>query len=75
MFLINREGQVKKLKTRRGAAKRFTKTAKGYLKAHKGGHSHLLSSKNRKRKRSLKEPIILKSGGNYKRISTLMPYQ
>ncbi len=66
---------MKKLKTRRGVAKRFSRTAKGYLKAHKGGHSHLLSSKNRKRKRRLKDPDIIKSGRIRKRINILMPYQ
>ncbi len=66
---------MKKLKTRRGAAKRFTKTASGYLKAHKGGHSHLLSSKNRKRKRRLKSLTVIKSGSVYKNVKILIPYQ
>ncbi len=63
-----------KLKTKRSAAKRFKRTANGYIKAFKGGKSHLLSSKNRKRKRALKSAIILKSGKLYNNIGKLLPY-
>ncbi len=65
---------MKKLKTRRAAAKRFTKTASGAFKAHKGSHSHLLSSKNRKRKRTLKKLHLIKAGSIYQNLSRLMPY-
>ena len=40
-----------KIKTHRGAAKRFKKTASGRLKYNRPGHSHLLTGKSRKRKR------------------------
>ncbi len=66
---------MKKLKTRRAAAKRFKRTANGFLKARKSGHSHLLSSKNRKRKRRLKTPTIIKSGSTLKRVNAMMPYK
>ncbi len=63
-----------KLKSKRAAAKRFKKTANGYIKAFKGGKSHLLSSKKRKRKRTLKDAIVLKSGKLYNNIRRLLPY-
>ncbi len=66
---------MKKLKTRRSAAKRFKRTATGHLKARKAGHSHLLSSKDRKRKRRLKRPTIIKSGSALKRVNAMMPYK
>jgi len=40
-----------KIKTHRGAAKRFHTTASGRLKRKRPGHSHLLTCKARKRKR------------------------
>lgn len=63
-----------KLKTKRGAAKRLKKTANGYILAFKGGKSHLLSSKNRKRKRTLKKAIVLKKGKLYNNLRKLVPY-
>ena len=44
-----------KMKTRRGAAKRFTRTARGKLKMHKPFASHKLTKKSAKRKRSLRQ--------------------
>lgn len=45
-----------KIKTRRGAAKRFKITGKGRIKCGKAGKRHLLVSKTTKRKRHLREP-------------------
>ncbi len=42
-----------KLKTNRGAAKRFRKTAKGF-KSYSSGRRHNLGHKDRKRKRQLR---------------------
>ena len=42
-----------KLKTKRGAAKRFRKTAKGYKHAQ-SHHNHILTKKTTKRKRHLR---------------------
>jgi len=42
-----------KLKTKRGAAKRFRKTAKGYKHAQ-SHHNHILTKKSSKRKRHLR---------------------
>jgi large subunit ribosomal protein L35 len=45
-----------KLKSHRGAAKRFKPTGTGRLKFKKPGHSHILTSKSRKRKRQQRLP-------------------
>jgi large subunit ribosomal protein L35 len=51
-----------KLKTHKGAAKRFKKTGTGKIVRSKAYHSHLLSKKSRKRKRNLnKKEVIDKS--------------
>lgn len=44
-----------KMKTNRGAAKRFRKTAKGKLKHKKGYLRHILTKKSSKRKRRLRK--------------------
>ena len=43
-----------KLKTKRGAAKRFRKTAKGFKHAQ-SHHNHILTKKSSKRKRKLRQ--------------------
>jgi large subunit ribosomal protein L35 len=43
-----------KLKTNRGAAKRFSKTAKGGYKRSQGHRRHILTKKSTKRKRHLR---------------------
>jgi large subunit ribosomal protein L35 len=45
-----------KLKTNRGAAKRFKATASGGFKRRKSHLRHILTKKNRKRKRQLGKP-------------------
>lgn len=44
-----------KLKTNRGAAKRFKKTAKGRIVRAQSHHNHILTKKSPKRKRQLRE--------------------
>ena len=44
-----------KMKTNRGAAKRFKRTGKGKLKRNKAFKRHFLSKKSAKRKRSLRK--------------------
>ena len=44
-----------KLKTHRGAAKRFSLTAKGKVKRSKAFASHILTKKTTKRKRTLRK--------------------
>ncbi len=61
-----------KMKTHRGAAKRFKKTAKGKIKRSKAYASHLLGSKSPKRKRRLRKAGLV-SEKETKRISKLIP--
>ena len=44
-----------KMKTKRGAAKRFKVTASGKLKRHSACASHILTKKSRKRKRNMRK--------------------
>ena len=44
-----------KMKSHRGAAKRFSLTANGKVKRKKAYHSHILTSKSTKRKRKLRQ--------------------
>jgi large subunit ribosomal protein L35 len=62
-----------KLKTHRGAAKRFRRTASGKLKHKQPFHSHLLTGKGRKRKRQLKKPALL-TVTEAGRLKKLLPY-
>ncbi len=62
-----------KMKTNRGAAKRFSKTATGKIKRNCAFTSHILTSKSTKRKRNLRHSRIM-SPGDAKRIHTLLPY-
>jgi len=63
-----------KLKTHRGAAKRFKKTAGGGIKRAKAFKSHILTKKASKRKRQLDQPSQV-SDADLKRISRMIPYQ
>ncbi|SHM11745.1 LSU ribosomal protein L35P [Caldanaerovirga acetigignens] len=63
-----------KMKTHRGAAKRFNLTKKGKIKRAKAFKSHLLSHKSQKRKRRLRKPAFV-SKADYKRILQLIPYK
>jgi len=63
-----------KIKTRRGAAKRFGLTAKGKVKRNKAYASHILTKKTSKRKRGLRKAgLVSKSDMNG--IKKLVPYK
>jgi large subunit ribosomal protein L35 len=62
-----------KLKTHRGAAKRFTLTASGKVKRSKAFASHILTKKTTKRKRNLRKSTLVDSA-NHKAIKKLIPY-
>jgi large subunit ribosomal protein L35 len=48
-----------KLKNHKGVAKRFARTGTGKLMRRKAGRRHILTTKNRSRKRRLKDhPIV-----------------
>ncbi len=61
-----------KIKTSRGAAKRFKKTAKGKIKRRKAFTGHILTKKKRKRKRKLRKSALV-SKVDEKRIKYLIP--
>ncbi|HLC18782.1 MAG TPA: 50S ribosomal protein L35 [Thermodesulfobacteriota bacterium] len=50
-----------KIKTKRGAAKRFKLTASGKVKMKKSGLRHILTSKSAGNKRSLRKPGYVSS--------------
>ncbi len=62
-----------KLKSCRGAAKRFTVLKSGKIKRKKAYHSHILTSKTRKQKRNLRHGSLIdkRDSGQIKR---LLPY-
>jgi len=62
-----------KMKSNRGASKRFRATGGGGIKRAKAGKSHILTSKDRKRKRSLRKSSLVHST-NEKSIRRLLPY-
>jgi large subunit ribosomal protein L35 len=62
-----------KLKTNRGAAKRFKFTARGKIKHRKAYRSHILTSKEHKRKRQLRRPEHVDST-NVRQVKQLLPY-
>lgn len=62
-----------KMKTKRAAAKRFSKTGTGLLKRNKAYKSHILTKKSTKRKRNLRQAAITDST-NAKSMKRLMPY-
>ena len=62
-----------KLKTHRGAAKRFSLTASGKVKRNKAFASHILTKKTTKRKRALRRATLVDSA-NLKEIKRLVPY-
>lgn len=62
-----------KLKTRRGAAKRFTITAKGKVKRRRGYLRHILTHKTSKQKRHLRRATLVDKADE-KSIKRLLPY-
>lgn len=62
-----------KLKTNRGAAKRFRKTAGGF-KCKCINRNHILTKKTTKRKRHLRAGIIVRKE-DQGRVEQMMPYE
>jgi large subunit ribosomal protein L35 len=62
-----------KLKSHRGAAKRFKTTAKGRFKRSKAFKSHILTKKTTKRKRQLDIPTLV-SPADERRVKRMLPY-
>lgn len=62
-----------KLKTNSSAAKRFKITANGKYKKDKAYGNHILTKKNRKRKRRLRKQTVA-SHSDQNRLQHLLPY-
>lgn len=62
-----------KMKTKRAAAKRFSKTASGELKRNKAYKRHILTKKSTKRKRNLRQ-ATLTDATNVKTMKKILPY-
>ena len=61
-----------KLKTHRGAAKRFKKTASGKIVRSKSLRQHILTSKTTKRKRHLRKSALI-SAADRRKVLLLQP--
>lgn len=63
-----------KMKTHRGAAKRFRRTASGKFKRTHAYTSHILTKKSAKRKRNLrKNTLVAKS--DQRQVERMLPYK
>ncbi len=62
-----------KMKTNRGAAKRFRRTAKGGFKRGQSFRNHILTKKSSKRKRQLGKTLQI-AGNDVKSVRRLLPY-
>lgn len=62
-----------KIKTNRGAAKRFSRTGTGKIRRRRAYHSHILTTKSPKRKRRLRSGTVV-SSVDAKNIRRLIPY-
>jgi len=63
-----------KIKTNRGAAKRFKTTGSGKVVRNKAFSSHILTKKSTKRKRNLRKSGLVDST-NLKQVAKLIPYR
>ena len=62
---------MSKLKSNRGAAKRFRKTGSGKVRRGKSYHRHILTKKTRKRKRNLRQPGLI-HGSDEARVKKML---
>ena len=63
-----------KIKTNKGAAKRFRLTSKGKIKRQKAYKSHILTKKSAKRKRNLRKTDLI-SPSDRSRVKDMLPYE
>ena len=61
-----------KMKTHRGAAKRFKRTGSGKLSCSKQGRRHILTKKDQKRKRQLRRKTIV-AASDVPRLNQMLP--
>jgi len=62
-----------KLKTHKGASKRFKKTGTGKIMRHHSGARHILTSKARSRKRKLVRAVVADET-NQPALRIMLPY-
>ena len=62
-----------KMKTHRGAAKRYKKTGTGKIKSASANKSHILTKKSPKRKRRLRKSSVV-SPAEAPKIKKMLPY-
>lgn len=62
-----------KMKTNRGAAKRFQRTASGGFKRSQSHRRHILTKKSSKRKRHLRSPSMV-AECDTSMVNRMMPY-
>ena len=60
-----------KMKTRRGAAKRFKVTGSGRIKRNKANHRHMLIRRSNKAKRKMRQAGVL-SNADRKIVKTIL---
>ena len=63
-----------KMKTHRGAAKRFKKTGSGKIVRSRSNKQHILTKKTAKRKRKLRKTTLVESVDE-KRLKQMLPTQ
>ena len=61
-----------KMKTHKGAKKRFKITGSGKVKRMRAFKSHILTKKSSKRKRRLRQSTTIKTNGEVKNIKRLL---
>ena len=62
-----------KMKTNRGAAKRFKATGTGKIRRSKAFTSHIMTSKSTKRKRNLRQSGLI-AAADTKAVRRMLPY-
>ena len=62
-----------KLKTNRGAAKRFTRNASGKISHRQAHRNHILTKKSTKRKRQLRSMQEIHES-DHKEVARMIPY-
>ena len=62
-----------KMKTNRGAAKRFKATGSGKIRRNKAYSSHILTKKSTKRKRNLRKSGLI-AEADRKAVKRMLPY-
>ncbi len=62
-----------KMKTNRGAAKRFRATGGGRIRRNKAYSSHILTKKSTKRKRNLRKSGLI-SEADTRAVKRMLPY-